>query len=378
MLFCCLLALLSNIAAAAQESASPAAPQKPAAAADEAGRIQAKERRAALQEKRTEARVEAEKRRAVRAVEAKQKRAGIEKKRVEARAAVEARRAVAASSRMFPPDGTFRLLGSKPGIDRGKVVRGAPYSATAVTEHTQTLGDGNRIIKKNESAYYRDGEGRVRIDQKLKTIGKWNADGDPPSIVTIWDPVAGRYYSLDPRARTAVTNIRKAVPVKVTEAQKATTVVKPSAAPTVVATVVSQSPSGQGRRKESLGNQVIQGVTAEGTRLTRTIPAGEIGNVLPIDIVDETWYAPDLQVKVMTRHYDPRSGETVYRLTNINRSEPARSLFEVPADYRVIDRSAPRPARKADLPALPGTAPTPQKTPEMPRLVTAPASPKNL
>jgi hypothetical protein len=42
---------------------------------------------------------------------------------------------------------------------------------------------------------------------------------------------------------------------------------------------------------------------------------------------------------VLTRSHDPRSGETVYRLTNINRSEPARALFEVPADYTVRDGS---------------------------------------
>ena len=66
-----------------------------------------------------------------------------------------------------------------------------------------------------------------------------------------------------------------------------------------------------------------------------TIPAGEIGNELPINIVSERWYSPELQTIVMTRRSDPRMGETVYRLTNINRSEPARSLFEVPADYTV-------------------------------------------
>jgi hypothetical protein len=38
---------------------------------------------------------------------------------------------------------------------------------------------------------------------------------------------------------------------------------------------------------------------------------------------------------IMSKHRDPRSGETIYRLTNINRSEPDRSLFEVPADYKV-------------------------------------------
>jgi hypothetical protein len=74
---------------------------------------------------------------------------------------------------------------------------------------------------------------------------------------------------------------------------------------------------------------------AEGTRITTTIPAGDIGNEQPIQIVDERWYSPELQVVVMTRHSDPRFGETTYRLTNIQRGEPSASLFQVPSDYTV-------------------------------------------
>jgi hypothetical protein len=86
---------------------------------------------------------------------------------------------------------------------------------------------------------------------------------------------------------------------------------------------------------EKLESQIIEGVMAEGSRTTTTIPAGEIGNDRAIEIVTERWYSPEIKTVVMTRHSDPRFGETVYRLTNINRSEPARALFEVPADYTV-------------------------------------------
>ena len=79
----------------------------------------------------------------------------------------------------------------------------------------------------------------------------------------------------------------------------------------------------------------IEGVQAQGTRTTTTIPAGEIGNDKPIDIVDERWYSPDLQMTVMTKHSDPRTGETSFALKNINRSSPPAYLFEVPADYTV-------------------------------------------
>ena len=89
--------------------------------------------------------------------------------------------------------------------------------------------------------------------------------------------------------------------------------------------------------KEDLGQQVVEGVMARGTRTTTTIPAGGIGNVQPIEIVSEQWFSDDLKVLVMTRHADPRTGETVYKLTNVSLAEPVRTMFEVPADYTVRD-----------------------------------------
>src|ERR1051325_6350071 len=107
--------------------------------------------------------------------------------------------------------------------------------------------------------------------------------------------------------------------------------------------------------KEDLGKQTIEGVEAEGTRTTITIPAGEIGNERAIEIVNERWYSPELQLVVMTRHSDPRSGEMTYKLTNINRAEPAKSLFEVPAGYTVKEgpigpKIAPLKPRKSANP----------------------------
>jgi hypothetical protein len=97
---------------------------------------------------------------------------------------------------------------------------------------------------------------------------------------------------------------------------------------------------------EKLGKQNVEGVEAEGTRTTITIPAGTIGNERPIEIVNERWYSEDLHTVVMTRHADPRSGESVYRLTNIQRAEQPHALFEVPADYQVKEGpAAPMPVR---------------------------------
>jgi hypothetical protein len=80
---------------------------------------------------------------------------------------------------------------------------------------------------------------------------------------------------------------------------------------------------------------MIEGVAAEGTKTTLTIPEGAIGNERPIDVVTESWYSPQLKTTVMTKTTDPRSGETVYSLKNIRLEEPAANLFTVPADYSI-------------------------------------------
>jgi hypothetical protein len=90
-------------------------------------------------------------------------------------------------------------------------------------------------------------------------------------------------------------------------------------------------------KTEDLGTQNIEGVAAKGTRSIVTIPAGEIGNDRPIDIVSERWYSPDLGLVVMSRHSDPRMGETTYRLTHLQSSEPSKALFQVPSDFKLIE-----------------------------------------
>jgi hypothetical protein len=98
-------------------------------------------------------------------------------------------------------------------------------------------------------------------------------------------------------------------------------------------------------KTESLGRQTIEGVPADGRRTTMTIPAGVAGNDLAMHIVVENWYSPDLETTILSKHSDPRNGETVTRLLNISRGEPARALFEVPADYKLSESAAgmPRP-----------------------------------
>src|SRR4051812_14796286 len=71
----------------------------------------------------------------------------------------------------------------------GNPVKSAPYSAQGVTETTQTLADGNRIVQKSTATVYRDSEGRERREQTLPSIGPFTAQGAPQQFITISDPV---------------------------------------------------------------------------------------------------------------------------------------------------------------------------------------------
>lgn len=242
---------------------------------------------------------------------------------------------------------TFVFLNSEISFD-SKVVKGAPYSAEATTETVQTLSDGNRIIRKNSATIYRDSEGRTRREQTLGAIGHWTLAGDPQKTIFINDPVARVNYSLDPKTQTARKMMTRFFSretfsrVPAPPAPNGNANVNGTAAVRVFENTVSTAPvrerAGELQPKtETLGKQVIEGVEAEGTRTTITIPAGKIGNERPIDIVTERWYSPELQVVVYSKKTDPMAGETTYRLSNINRGEPARYLFEVPAGYTVKD-----------------------------------------
>ena len=109
----------------------------------------------------------------------------------------------------------------------------------------------------------------------------------------------------------------------------------------VIAFIEDYVPLGADREGYILST--IEGVAATGNRTTTIIPAGQIGNVQEIRVVSEQWFSDDLQVLVLTRHTDPRSGENIYRLKNIVRAEPDPSLFAPPADYTIQDRNVRRP-----------------------------------
>jgi hypothetical protein len=219
------------------------------------------------------------------------------------------------------PGDEVRFVGFEMGLD-GKTVSGAPFSATFSTQSTETLADGNKIEHSSTGTVARDSQGRTRREITLPAIGPFATQGKtPPHVAFLSDPVASTHYVLDEDRKVA----RQMKMNHMARREGANQ--DPADAP--------RGRKGAETVKTDLGTQTINGIVAQGTRYTRTIPAGQIGNEKPIVVTTERWYSPELQINVMTKHSDPFMGDRVTQLTGVQRQEPEPSLFQVPAGYTV-------------------------------------------
>lgn len=222
--------------------------------------------------------------------------------------------------RRGPGPGGFAFDGMGPGFG-GRTVTGAPFSATIVTSHTPGEGGGNGVANSSSGSIARDSQGRTRREMQLSGIGPLHAQGTPPHMIFINDPVTHTNYALNADKKTG---------------QQFTLGGNGAPPP--------PGPGGRGPRggnrnfnsegqgsvsSQSLGTKTINGVTANGTLVTRNTPKGVV--------TVERWVSPDLQVAVSETRTDPRFGTTTYQLTNINRGEPDAALFSVPSDYTVTE-----------------------------------------
>jgi hypothetical protein len=241
-----------------------------------------------------------------------------------------------------PPGGRMGFGGRGPGFGPGgfeRTVTGAPYSATEVSTSVQTLANGNTIQRSNSVTIYRDGQGRVRTETTVK-----HQDGTSSTHIVIRDPVAGVVHNIDTQNKVSHDAVLHTPPNGQGRGRG------PGRAGATQNGASTDVATGRGPRRtdpnlatENLGTQTMSSVSATGTRMTRTIPAGAEGNSQPIVSVHETWMAEDLKVPVMVKSSDPRFGTTQTQLNNVVRAEPDSTLFQVPAGYTVVkDHGGPR------------------------------------
>ncbi len=273
---------------------------------------------------------------------------------------------------VMQPAAAGELLFVEP-LESAASVTDAPYTAEAITESTQALADGNRISRRSSVQVARDGRGRERREHQAMVVGPMVARRSL-ALVTITDPATGVAVTID-HERQLATRMRMrrwaggpgapggpppggpprpgiglsyppmagtVTSVQGTTVQGSTMHWTAAAGSDVTMAAPARALAENGeRRTETLEPQLIEGVRAEGTRTTVTIAAGAIGNDLPIEIVSERWFSPELKIVVLSRRHDPRFGETVFRLANLVRGEPSADLFEIPAGYRIDDAKGP-------------------------------------
>ncbi len=200
---------------------------------------------------------------------------------------------------------------------------GAPYSAEVTNTTTRTLADSNTIQHTTTGQVARDSQGRT-YSMETVTGGMLGQNGTK-TFIFISDPVAGYSYTLNPATKIAM---RRAI-----HTPHAT----PEGGSASPAFSGKTRPANPNEVQADLGMQLVNGVNATGKKTTHTIPAGQMGNTLPIVSTRETWYSPDLKVVVASTRNDPQQGQESYALTNIQRTEPSASLFQVPSDYTIKD-----------------------------------------
>lgn len=226
-------------------------------------------------------------------------------------------------------------------------VPGVPLSAEFISESHQVLQDGNRITRVMKGRIFRDSAGRTRREIAAAVT-------EPPSgfHVQIRDPIQHALISFCTSSSTPSPCVDRVAHVRqmhFSTPAVSTTQAGPPATGDAVSTrnalpAQSNTPkvveprtgvSSRPTDREDLGSNTIEGFTVHGTKSTRTIPAGAVGNDQPIVIVREVWDSPELSMTLQSETEDPQWGHSSLKVTNIKRSEPDPALFQVPPDYTV-------------------------------------------
>jgi len=224
------------------------------------------------------------------------------------------------------------------------LVRGAPYSATITEQLIRTLADGTHIVQISTGSAARDSEGRTRQDPPLPTVD--DPSVIPPRLAFIQDPITQTAYILNLGNKTvqkaAMPSAMKATPgasngPTILFAQTRGIVKMDESSEDERPVVQSAAIKNEKAISEDLGSQTMEGLLVNGVRTTQIIPAGEIGNSTPIKVLMEVWTSPELKAVIYSKLTDPRTGDHIFQLTGIVRSEPDPSLFTVPADFEIVD-----------------------------------------
>jgi hypothetical protein len=194
-------------------------------------------------------------------------------------------------------------------------IAGQPFSADEVIIQNPKPNVHN-VLPMKTIRIYRDLAGRTREDVSIPR------DPTATPFVSIMDPIAGVHYSLD---------TEKKIARRLLYPEPWTPDVNPREG------LVMQSGKGictYETTSESLGTQLIEGLVAEGKRITSVLrePKSGCGD----KAVNESWYSPELRT-ILLQKTSNSMGDSVTRLEHINRLEPDSGLFQAPLDYTMVE-----------------------------------------
>lgn len=218
------------------------------------------------------------------------------------------------------------------------------YSATVKSRFEQKLGDGSYVRGYAVTQEARDSAGRTFSEFAQNCRRDEKGVAQLSLNVTVFDPttkssmnwqvnspyiekVVHVYHQPPPPAPLSAEKLAARRQVEQARAQ-----LTPCPVPT----------AGDG----DLGTRMIAGVEAQGRRTTRTIPAGEEGNELPLVITNERWTSKEFGLVLMGISDDPRRGRFTYEVEELTVGEPDASLFAPPAGYKIVDLQAADGAAK--------------------------------
>lgn len=208
-------------------------------------------------------------------------------------------------------------------------VTNAPYSATYTSTSTEKLQDGTVLTHTSTRVVARDSLGRTREEITMPARG---TDATPHTMVMILDPVTHTVTQIHPESKTAFVHTLPTPPAGGFQGHHA---------PQAQGSTADQASTGHGPHenknvvKTDLGSKTLNGVVASGTRTTRTIPAGEMGNTTPLISTHEEWFSPDLKIELSRSDVDPFHGTHTTSVSSLTKAEPDATLFAVPTGYTV-------------------------------------------
>jgi hypothetical protein len=200
---------------------------------------------------------------------------------------------------------------------------GAPFSLTLDTEWTRPMSGGGTFTVANERHIVRDSKGRI-YQERWGLVPKGGKVKSVMGIFQITDPEQHTWFNCNPWT-------------KVCDLYRYDLTTKDKFEPPIGAS--GPLPNGNGiRQHEDLGAASTEGIDTHGYRETTTINTGVMGNDQPMVTSREFWYSPRLAVNLVSTVDAPQSGKQVFTAREISIAEPDASFFEIPADYKIVDR----------------------------------------